>query len=92
MNPEAHDLQAVAEGRHHSPHSILGLHQSGKTWVVRALRPFAKSVSIRTKKKSFALTHVYDGIWELTGSGATPGDYRIITNYENAPEWEADDP
>ncbi|MEN9953653.1 MAG: hypothetical protein RL028_255, partial [Actinomycetota bacterium] len=27
MNPEAEGLQLLAESRHHSPHSILGLHQ-----------------------------------------------------------------
>lgn len=92
MNPEAFELQAVAEGRHHSPHTVLGFHQSGKSWVVRVLRPFAKSVSLRTKKKSLEMTHVYDGIWELTGSGATPGDYRVLAEYESASAWESDDP
>ena len=92
MNPEAFEIQAVAEGRHHSPHSILGFHQSGKDWVVRVLRPFAKSVELKTKKKSFSLVHVYDGIWELTGSGATPGDYRVHAEYDSAAKWESDDP
>ena len=92
MNPEANALQAVAEGRHHSPHSVLGFHQSGKDWVIRALRPFAKSVSIKTKKAVLDLEHRYDGIWEIKGSGAAPGDYRIVANYESAPQWEADDP
>jgi 1,4-alpha-glucan branching enzyme len=92
MNPEAVEIQAVAEGRHHSPHSILGFHQSGKDWVVRVLRPFAKSVDLKTKKKSFSLVHVHDGIWELTGSGATPGDYRVHAEYDSAPKWESDDP
>jgi 1,4-alpha-glucan branching enzyme len=92
MNPEAYELQAVAEGRHHSPHSVLGFHQSGKAWVVRVLRPFAKSVRLITKKKSLPLTHVYDGIWELSATGAIPGDYRVEAQYESAPVWESDDP
>lgn len=92
MNPEAFELQAVAEGRHHSPHTVLGFHQSGKSWVVRVLRPFANSVTLSTKKKSLALTHVYDGIWELSGTGAIPGDYRVSAHYESAPTWESDDP
>ena len=92
MNPEAFELQAVAEGRHHSPHTVLGFHQSGKAWVVRVLRPFAKSVSLKTKKKSLPLVHIYDGIWELTGAGATPGDYRVLAEYDSAAQWESDDP
>ena len=92
MNPEASALQAVAEGRHHSPHSVLGFHQQAKNWVVRVLRPFAKTVTIRTKKAELALTHLYDGIWELRGDKAPPGDYRIVTTYDAATEWVSDDP
>jgi 1,4-alpha-glucan branching enzyme len=92
MNPEAHELQLVAEGRHHSPHSVLGLHQEGKEWVIRALRPFAKSVVAKGKKSEFELNHVYSGIWEHRGKGKLPGDYRLVATYENAPVWEADDP
>ena len=92
MNPEAAALQAVAEGRHHSPHSVLGFHQEAKNWVVRVLRPFAKSVTIKTKKAELPLVHVYDGIWELRGDKAPPGDYRVVTSYDSASEWVADDP
>ena len=92
MNPEATALQAVAEGRHHSPHSVLGFHQQGKDWVVRVLRPFARAVKLKTKKADLELIHKYDGIWELSGTGPAPGDYRISASYENAPDWVADDP
>ncbi|HEY7854467.1 MAG TPA: 1,4-alpha-glucan branching enzyme, partial [Aquiluna sp.] len=92
MNPEASALQAVAEGRHHSPHSVLGFHQQAKDWVLRVLRPFAKSVSIKTKKSEHELTHVYDGIWELRGNSAAPGDYRVVASYDSAPDWVSDDP
>jgi 1,4-alpha-glucan branching enzyme len=91
MNPEAHELQAIAEGRFHNPHSYLGLHVSGKTWVLRAHRPFAKSVTAVTKKDSIALEHLYGGIWEAKGSGKVT-DYRLHAEYENAPAWVSDDP
>ncbi|NBU22930.1 MAG: 1,4-alpha-glucan branching protein GlgB [Actinobacteria bacterium] len=95
MNPEAVDLQLVAEGRHHNPHAVLGFHQLNKDWVVRALRPFAKSVQLRTKNDTIEITiemtHIFDGIWEVSGSKKL-GDYRIIANYENASSWESDDP
>jgi 1,4-alpha-glucan branching enzyme len=71
---------------------VLGFHQQAKNWVVRVLRPFAKTVTIRTKKAELALTHLYDGIWELRGDKAPPGDYRIVTTYDAASEWVSDDP
>ncbi len=92
MNPEAEGLQLLAESRHHSPHSILGLHQDGKDWVIRALRPFAKSVTAKGKKDSYELTHRYGGIWEYQGKGKLPGDYRLVASYESAPDWVSDDP
>ena len=91
MNPEAHELQAIAEGRFHNPHGYLGLHHSGKEWVIRAHRPFAKAVYAKTKKEQIALEHVYGGIWAAKGTGKI-SDYRVVAQYENAPDWEADDP
>ena len=92
MNPEAEGLQLLAESRHHSPHSILGLHQDGKDWVIRTLRPFAKSVTAKGKKDSFELTHRFGGVWEYQGKGKLPGDYRLTATYESAPDWVSDDP
>ena len=92
MNPEAEGLQLLAEGRHHSPHTILGLHQDGKDWVIRAIRPFAKSVVAKGKKDSYELTHRFGGVWEYQGKGKLPGDYRLVATYESAPEWVSDDP
>lgn len=92
MNPEAEGLQLLAESRHHSPHSILGLHQDGKDWVIRALRPFAKSVTAKSKKDSYELTHRFGGVWEYLGKGKLPGDYRLVATYESAPDWVSDDP
>jgi 1,4-alpha-glucan branching enzyme len=92
MNPEAEGLQLLAESRHHSPHSILGLHQDGKDWVIRTLRPFAKGVTAKGKKDSFELTHRFGGVWEYQGKGKLPGDYRLTATYESAPDWVSDDP
>lgn len=91
MNLDAHELQAISEGRFHNPHSYLGLHHEGKKWVIRAHRPFAKSVTAKTKKDSYSLEHVYGGIWEISGTGKI-ADYRLVAEYENAPAWESDDP
>ena len=92
MNPDAKDLQLIAEGRHHSPHSILGIHETEDGFVVRALRPFAKSVSIRTKKEDVAMKHLYGGVWEGALKAKTVVDYRLEATYEGAPNWVSDDP
>ena len=92
MNPDLDALDAISQGEHHNPHSVLGLHSEGKQWVIRVLRPFAKAVVLKTKTKKFSLEHTHRGIWELRGTGKTPGAYRIITSYESAPDWVAVDP
>ena len=92
MNPDAKDLQLIAEGRHHSPHSILGIHETEDGFVVRALRPFAKSVAIKTKKEDVAMQHLYGGVWEGALRAKTVVDYRLEATYEGAPNWVSDDP
>lgn len=92
MKPDARDLQLIAEGRHHSPHSILGIHQTDDGVVVRCLRPFAKSVSVRAKKEDVVMSHLYGGIWEGSLKSKTVVDYRLEATYENAPNWVSDDP
>ncbi len=39
-------LQAIADGRHGDPFSILGLHKSGATRVVRTMQPSASQVEL----------------------------------------------
>ena len=45
--PELADdfVAKVANGAHHDPHSLLGIHPHEKGWVIRTLKPLAKSVS-----------------------------------------------
>jgi len=92
MSPDLEALEAISQGEHHNPHSVLGLHSEGKNWVVRALRPFATEVFLKTKTKKLNFQHVHGGIWELLGSGKAPVAYRIIASYESAPDWISVDP
>ena len=87
---EVSELDRIAEGSHHSPHSILGMHPSGKGWVVRVFRPMAKSVQIKGKSKSVELSHVHRGIWEAGSKTGKPFDYRVIATYEGS-TWETVD-
>ncbi len=40
------EIDAVVSGRHGDPFRLLGLHQSGKTWIVRAFVPGAQSLEV----------------------------------------------
>ncbi|MGA1457442.1 MAG: 1,4-alpha-glucan branching protein GlgB [Aquiluna sp.] len=81
--------EQLAHGSHHSPHDYLGLHPEGKGWVLRALRPLAKSVVAKAKTKKIPLEHVHAGVWEARGKTKT-FDYRLITEYDSA-TWDTAD-
>jgi 1,4-alpha-glucan branching enzyme len=42
----ATDLQRIADGRHHDPHAVLGVHATGSGTVVRAYFPAVRDVHI----------------------------------------------
>jgi 1,4-alpha-glucan branching enzyme len=99
LPPVSDDLiAAVAEGRHHDPHSVLGQHVVGAPGiadpitVIRALRPLASEViAVLANGSRIELGHLAHGVWQgfsLLG----PVDYEIETHYANAPSWTADDP
>lgn len=91
--PDIDVLTAVAEGRHHDPHSVLGIHARGRgEWTVRARRPLATTVTaVFDGGLRVRLEHLAGGIWEGTFSGS-PGPYRIDATYEDGPIYRADDP
>ena len=40
------DIEAIVEGKHADPFSILGIQQVGDRWVVRAFVPYAQSLTV----------------------------------------------
>jgi 1,4-alpha-glucan branching enzyme len=87
----------VSNGSHHDPHATLGAHPVATGgWVIRALRPMAKSVSVVFKNgKELELNHVWNGIWDGFVDAKSAPDYRIKTTYAQdgkTTEWLADDP
>ena len=90
-------VDTVAEGAHHAPHSVLGLHPHPRaadenTWVVRARRPLAQTVTAVFADGTMApLTHLRSGIWQGTYRGG-PTPYRLVATYADAPAHTADDP
>ncbi|MFT3799276.1 1,4-alpha-glucan branching protein GlgB [Microbacterium sp.] len=88
-----HILDAVATGSYHAPHDVLGAHQDADgTWVVRARRPMARTVTaVFDDGDELSLTHVRSGVWE----GRTthqPRAYELVASYDGAPDYRADDP
>ncbi|WP_159500095.1 1,4-alpha-glucan branching protein GlgB [Microbacterium sp. 18062] len=87
-------LDTVATGSYHSPHDVLGLHRgtSASTWVVRARRPLAESVTaVFGDGRRAPLVHERNGIWE----GAVDGDhapYQLVATYAEGTAHVADDP
>jgi 1,4-alpha-glucan branching enzyme len=92
--PELHPdhVAALVEGRHPRPHDALGQHPIDGGFVVRAVRPLAKTVTaLRADGSSVSLSHVSSGLWH----GLLPGDgqaYTLATTYDGAPDWTTDDP
>jgi 1,4-alpha-glucan branching enzyme len=89
-------VSRVANGAHHDPHSLLGIHPHGKGWVIRTLKPLAKSVSVIIEgQESIELTHLSHGIWQGYVNHKTLPDYRLTAKYQgdgDEIEWQLDDP
>ena len=85
-----HLWDTVAQGRHHDPHALLGAHSENGEIVLRALRPFAKSVRFQLAKRHIDAVHVHDGIWEARLPAKKTPDYRVITTFEGG-DWLVDD-
>ncbi len=92
---DVHYVGRVSGGAHHDPHSLLGVHPHEGGWIIRALRPLAKSVSAELgAKKLIELTHLEFGVWQGFVAAKTKPDYRILTTYAGEGEdttWLADD-
>ncbi len=87
-----HDLlDKVSNGRHHDPHSVLGVHPIDGGWVIRALRPLATSVTAIIGKNKVELTHSFNGIFEGALASKALPSYTIHAIYAEG-EWLGDDP
>ncbi len=88
-----HILDAVAGGSYHAPHDVLGPHQQPDgSWVIRARRPMAATVTAVTADGAdVPLAHVRGGVWE--GETADqPAAYELVATYDGGPDFRSDDP
>jgi 1,4-alpha-glucan branching enzyme len=93
--PSVGEIERVAAGHHHDPHSILGAHSGADGVVIRALRPLAMSVTVVLDDgRRFPMAHVAKGVFEVTLPDEKVPDYRIAVSYapDGGDETEFDDP
>ena len=89
-------IHALVTGSHPHPHDWLGQHPIeaavASGFVIRAVRPLAKSVTaVRTDGSRIALAHLAEGLWQ--GFAPAPGQaYELETSYADGPDWVAGDP
>ena len=58
-------LDEVSHGSYAFPHDVLGVHKIEGGFVIRALRPLAKSVTaLLSDGQTLDLEHHYRGIWQ----------------------------
>ena len=84
-------IDAIVEGRHHDPHSVLGPHPHDGACTIRILRPFALSVVVITADGRHAARHEHRGVWTVVVPGETVPDYRVEVRY-SGDAVPADDP
>jgi 1,4-alpha-glucan branching enzyme len=86
------EIERVARGEHHDPHSVLGAHPDDESTVtVRALRPLAEKVVLVTDDDRYEMKHLHEGVWEVT-LDTYPGTYRLAVTYPGQAEQVQDDP
>jgi len=87
-------LDQISHGSYAFPHDVLGVHEVPGGYVIRVLRPLAKSVTaLLAGEKEIALDHLYRGVWQGFVTSSSVPDYRVRTVYEaSSSPWLADDP
>ncbi|GII02707.1 1,4-alpha-glucan branching protein GlgB [Planobispora takensis] len=87
------DLNRLAGGAHHDPHSILGAHPGPGGVTVRALRPMAEKVQAVVDGQAHDMEHMAYGVFAVTVPGLDKiPDYRIRAFYGDGEPHETPDP
>ncbi|HEY3001778.1 MAG TPA: 1,4-alpha-glucan branching protein GlgB, partial [Kribbellaceae bacterium] len=89
---EAGELDRLHAGTHHDPHQVLGPHVHGGAVTIRALRPFAKEVTVVRGDLRTPMEHEAHGVWVAVLPGEQVSDYRLEVAYDGVPSQVTDDP
>ncbi|WP_316751844.1 1,4-alpha-glucan branching enzyme [Streptomyces herbicida] len=85
------DRERLLSGSHHDPHALLGAHAVPGGTVFRALRPFARAVSVVIDGTRNSLVSEGDGLFAAVLPYDTVPPYTLRVEYEDV-EQEVDDP
>jgi len=87
------ELDAIAGGYHGDPFALLGPHEDGEGWIVRALLPQAGSASVRLGDDSLVpMERVHPGgVWQARIPDS-PGRYRLVMELQRGGTEEIEDP
>ncbi|HET9382009.1 MAG TPA: 1,4-alpha-glucan branching enzyme [Streptomyces sp.] len=88
---DATDRERLLAGAHHDPHALLGAHPVPGGVVFRALRPFARAVSVLVDGRPTALVSEGDGLFSGTLPLAGIPAYTLLVTYDGE-ERETHDP
>ncbi|HSN34558.1 MAG TPA: 1,4-alpha-glucan branching protein GlgB, partial [Ideonella sp.] len=92
----AADVERLLAARHGDPFAVLGPHADGAGgWAVRTLQPDAHAITLLDAASGhaiapLALTHP-DGLFEATGQGAPPANYRFHVRWAQGEPQIVDD-
>ena len=76
------EIERIAAGHHHDPHSALGAHPSPDGVIIRALRPLATSVTaVLDDGRRLPMEHVHQGVFAVTVPDEKVPGYRIAAAY-----------
>src|SRR5690348_15907250 len=81
-DPSPGEIERIAAGQHHDPHSVLGAHPGPDGVVIRALRPLARSVTaVLDDGRRLPMEHVHQGVFAVTVPDEKVPGYRIAAAY-----------
>ena len=86
------DIDRLASGAHHDPHSILGAHLRDGVVTFRTLKPNAREVTALIGDVRVPLVHERGGVWAGAWESATVPDYRIEVKYDDGYPHVVDEP
>jgi 1,4-alpha-glucan branching enzyme len=90
-DPDPDERARLLSGAHHDPHALLGAHPVPGGIVIRALRPYAKAVTVVADGMRAELRSGGDGLF----SGVLPlshvPEYRLLVTYDDVAH-EVEDP
>src|ERR1700756_4463774 len=79
------EIERIVAGQHYDPHSVLGAHPGPDGVIIRALRPLATSVTaVLDDGRRLPMSHVHQGVFEVTVPDEKVPGYRIATSYPGA--------